>query len=115
MSLTIREERQYEQGSGLVFDKLVEAVNALEGKIEVNDQAAGRLEGKFDKKILGKVLGQRTQFMLSVQGEGEGSRVAVEAVPLDAIGRPLKFGERKGVNQTVVSWIWAHLEHRLKG
>jgi hypothetical protein len=39
--------------------------------------------------------------------------VAVEAYPLDAIGRQLKFGAREGVVETVVSWFYAHLEHRL--
>jgi hypothetical protein len=36
------------------------------------------------------------------------------AYPVDAVGRKLQFGARKGVTQRVVGWFFAHVEHRLK-
>jgi hypothetical protein len=70
---------------------------------------------KFDKTILGKVLGERTHLTCEVRSQNEGSLVSVDAYPLDAVGRKLLLGARKGVTATVVSWFLAHLEHTLTG
>lgn len=112
MNYTINESKTYEQGNDAVFRAAQAAVSGLEGK--VLKQADNRLEVQFDKKILGKVLGDRTRFDIAVSPNGDGSEVAVKAFPVDAVGRELKFGARKGVAQTVMSWYWAHLEHNLK-
>ncbi len=115
MSLAVREEKGIEAPAGRVFTGAVAAISALEGKIEEKDGSSGRIKAKFDKKILGKVLGQRTQVELAITGSGgEASQVVLVATPLDAVGRPLLFGERKGVTRTVITWFWAHLEHQLK-
>lgn len=115
MSFTVHEEKQYEASPEAVYQAAVGAVGGLEGQLVRQDPSAGQLEAKFDKKILGKVLGDRTQMEVTVRPAAEqGTRVAVEVYPLDAIGRKLQFGARKGVSQTVVTWFFAHLEHRLK-
>jgi len=38
----------------------------------------------------------------------------VDAYPLDAVGRKLMFGARKGVTQTVIDMFTTHLENNLK-
>lgn len=87
------------------------AVEGLGGKRVSSGE--DKLEAKFDKKILGKVLAERTQLALEVVPAGDQIQVHVTAYPLDAIRRPLQFGFRKGVTQTVANWFIAHLEHRL--
>lgn len=112
--LEIQETKTYAQPATAVFEAAVGAVAGLEGQVVREDGAAGALEAKFDKKIHGKVLGDRTQIQVAISATGpEASQVTVDAYPIDAVGRKLLFGARKGVTRTVLDWYWAHLEHRL--
>ncbi len=113
MPYEIRQEKSYASPAQSVYDAAVKAVAGLEGKLLQQSPEKGELEAKFDKKILGQVLGDRTQMTARViAGEGSSS-IAVEAYPIDAVGRKLMFGARKGVTQTVVTRFFAHLEHQL--
>lgn len=112
MSYTIKEERTYDQSTDAVLQAVLGAVSGLEGN--VLKQEDNRVEAKFDKKILGKVLGDRTQIEVDLSPAANGkTTVAVTIYPIDPVGRKLMFGARKGVNKTVLGWYWAHLEHRL--
>jgi uncharacterized protein (UPF0128 family) len=72
------------------------------------------VQGQFDKKILGRVLGERTYFHIQIEArDGGENAVSIEAYPLDPVGRKLVSGARKGVTRTVVTWFFAHLENRL--
>lgn len=114
MPLEVKEEKSYEKTSEAVFNAAIKAIGGLEGKLSKQDAASGSLEANFDKKILGKVLGERTYLSVQVKpGPAGGSSIAIEAYPLDPVGRKLMFGARKGVTQTVVTWFFAHLEHHL--
>jgi hypothetical protein len=114
MSLYVEQTRSYVGAFGEIYAAVAGAVGGLEGKVIKSDAAAGALEAKFDKKILGKVLGDRTHILVTVSASNETEcLVKIEAYPLDAVGRRLMFGARNGVTETVVAWFWAHLEHRL--
>lgn len=80
---------------------------------QINQYNPESTEIKFDKKILGRVLGDRTQIKVLITPQDDGCKVTVEAFPLDAVGRRLLFGARAGVTETVVDWFFAHLEHRV--
>ncbi len=114
MSLTINNTKAYSVSAETLYDATLTAVNNLEGKIESQDEAAGTISVKFHKTVLGKVLGDRTEFNLTVRPTDSGSELEATGWPLDAVGRPLKFGARKGVAQTVLTWIHAHIDHNLK-
>lgn len=109
----VKESRSYDASVETLFETALAAAGGLQGKVQQQDAVAGQFEAQFDKKILGKVLGDRTRIHVSVTPAGAGSEISAEIYPLDAIGRPLQFGARKGVSATVLSWFWAHLEHRL--
>ena len=113
MPYTINEEKKFEFTQDEVYQAALGAVDGLQGKVLETDDASV-IEAKFDKKIHGKVLGDRTQLKVVVTDSASGATVAVEAYPIDAIGRKLQFGARKGVTRTVVDWYWAHLDHRLQ-
>ncbi len=114
MPLNVKTSKTYEAPSANVYNAAVQAIGGLEGKVDRQDGAKGQIEATFDKKILGKVLGDRTHLSVGNSQDAENrSVVAVDCYPLDAIGRPLQFGARKGVSETVVSWFFAHLEHHL--
>ncbi len=113
MSYDIIEERSYNQEKDVVYKATLGAIEGLEGKMLSGDEAAGTIKVNFNKKILGKVLGDRTQFEIEINDGGDGSEVKVLGYPIDPVGRKLMFGARKGVTKTVMGWFWAHLEHRL--
>ncbi len=113
-NFTIHDEKQYPSNAEAVYQAALGAIEGLEGKIVKQDPAAGIVEARFDKKILGKVLGDRTQMNVTITNPENGcSTVAVEIYPLNAIGQKLMFGARRGVSRTVANWFYAHLEHRL--
>lgn len=114
MALNVKTSKTYDAAPGAVVQAALAAIDGLEGKVVKQDSGKGQIEATFDKKILGKVLGDRTHVGVNVTQDAEGkSVVAVDAYPLDAVGRRLMFGARQGVTETVVSWFFAHLEHRL--
>ncbi|MCB0033401.1 MAG: hypothetical protein KDE51_05260, partial [Anaerolineales bacterium] len=112
MSLTVTENKQFKQTAEQLFSAAKRAIMALEGKIHKEDANSKQLEAKFDKKILGKVLGERTHLEVEITAASEGSTLALTAYPLNAVGQKLMFGARKGVTQTVVSWFWAHVDNQ---
>ena len=112
MSFIINEERSYQHPVEAVLQVAMGAVGGLQG--EVTAEQADGLQAKFNKTIHGQVLGDRTEMKVAVKTAANGScLVAVEIYPIDAVGRKLTFGARKGVARKVLDWYWAHLEHRL--
>jgi hypothetical protein len=115
MPYTIKETKSYPHDRAAVFQAAIGAVGGLQGKVLSEDLDAGVIDAWFDKKIHGKVLGDRTQMKVEVLSVADGESVVnLESYPVDPVGRKLMFGARKGVNRTVVDWFFAHLEHRLK-
>ncbi len=113
MPYTVRESKTYEKTQENVFQAAKKAIAGLEGKVLTEDAAAGTIQGQFDKKIHGKVLGDRSQILIGITSENSSTKVDIEAYPINPVGQKLMFGARKGVVPTVVSWFWAHLEHNL--
>jgi hypothetical protein len=114
MPLEVKQEKSYEKPVEDVFAAALKAADGLGGKVSRQAPESGEIEIQYDKKILGNVLGERTHMSVKVSATDTGAKAEVESYPLDAIGRKLMFGARKGVTQTVVTWFWAHLEHHLK-
>lgn len=113
MPYDIHQEKTYTQAQAAVFTACLKAVQKLGGKVLSQKPEEYKVEVKFDKTILGKVLGDRTNLVCIVLADDAGSKIVVDAYPLDAVGRKLMFGARPGVTQTVVTWFIAHLENNL--
>lgn len=113
MPYDIHQEKTYSQSVADVHAAALKSVAALKGKFVSSKSEEYRFEVKFDKTVLGKVLGDRSQMTCVVVAEGEGSKVVIDGYPLDAIGRKLMFGARVGVTQTVINWFIEHLEKNL--
>lgn len=115
MTYTIREAKLYPYPVNKVHQAVHGAIEGLEAKIILHDDPQGRLDVQFNKAILGKVLGERTHLKIKVSAlSSDETSLGLSAYPLDALGRKLMFGARKGVTQTVLNWFIAHFEHRLK-
>ena len=114
MPFEVHQEKSYSQDRTAVFNAAAKSVEILKGKVLKATPADFRFEVKFDKTLLGKVLGDRTQMTCVVQVEGEGSKVVMDIYPLDAVGRKLMFGARKGVPEEVLRLFAENLESNLK-
>lgn len=114
MPYDIHQEKNYSQSQSDVFAAAMKSIEKLNGKIVSSKPEEFRVEVKFDKTVLGKVLGDRTQMTCLVQATENGSNLVLDIYPLDAVGRKLMFGARKGVSQTVLDWFTEHLEANLK-
>ena len=113
MPYDLHQEKNYSQDRSKVYDAALKSVEKLKGQILSSKPGDFRFEAKFDKTLLGKVLGERTNLTCTVQSDGEQSKVIVDAYPLDAVGRKLMFGARKGVTQEVINLFTQHLESNL--
>jgi hypothetical protein len=114
MPYTVKETKTYSKSVEQVYQAAQKAVTGLQGKILEEDAGAGTLKGQFDKKIHGKVLGDRSQIIAAVSAGGtDGSSITIEVYPINPIGQKLMFGARQGVSQTIAGWFWAHLDHNL--
>jgi hypothetical protein len=107
------QDKSYSHDSQTVYQAALEAVKQLDGQVVTSAPGQGQLVVKFPKTMLGKTLGERTHLTCVVQAQEGGSRVVVDAYPLDAIERKLMFGARKGVTLAVVTLFLEHLEQRL--
>ena len=113
MPYDLHQEINYPQERSKVYDAALKSVEKLKGQILSSRPEDFRFEVKFDKTLLGKVLGDRTNLTCAVQADGNESKVVVDAYPLDAVGRKLMFGARKGVTQEVINLFTQHLESNL--
>jgi len=114
MSFDVHHEKNYSQEVDKVYDAAMKSVEKLKGKVLSSKSEDSQFEVKFDKTLLGKVLGDRTQMTCVVQADDNGSKIVIDIYPLDAVGRKLMFGARKGVTQEVINLFLEHLESNMK-
>lgn len=110
---TINDAVSYPQQPDVVQQAAVAAIEALGGKVDKKKTTSGHVEAKLDKKMRGKVIGDRNQLTLELQASDDGCQVALTAFPLDPIGRPLTFGARAGATRTAVDYFLEELNQRL--
>jgi len=113
MPYDIHQEKTYSQDRSKVYDAAKKSVEKLKGQILKSKPDDFQFEVKFEKTLLGKILGDRTQMTCVIQADGDGSKVVMDIYPLDAIGRKLMFGARKGVSEEVLRLFTEHLESNL--
>ena len=111
MPYTITDEKHLSYPSDTVLAAVQGAAKGLEGKIIHQEDQVVHI--RFHKTIHGQVLGDRSVFELALHEIDGRTRLAIEAYPVDAIGKKLMFGARKGVTQKVLTWFWAHMDHHL--
>ena len=113
MPFEVHQEKNYSQDRSKVYDAAMKSAGVLQGKVLSSKPENFTFEVKFDKKVLGKVLGDRTQMTCAVQADGDGSKIVMDIYPLDAVGRKLMFGARKGVSEEVLKYFIENLENSL--
>lgn len=115
MPYTITETRSYTSSMGDLTQAVLGAIKGLEGELLKHDPEVGTISAKFNKTILKNTLGDRTQAEIELASLSEDQTQLTCAIyPINPIGQPLAFGARKGVSRKVMTWFFAHVEHRLK-
>jgi len=114
MPFEVQETRTYACDAEAAYRAALAAIANLHGQTLKSDPVQRRIEARFDKKLRGKVLGDRTQVEIRVTEPAAGQGVVAALVyPLDALNRKLMFGARKGVPVTVLSWFFEDLEQHV--
>jgi hypothetical protein len=101
------------------FEKVYEAaylsIKPMGGKVIKNDPANKLLYAQIDKKLYGKVLGDRSMLEVTFYTETDGiTRMDVLAYPLNAVWQKLMFGARPGVVETVISALFTEIDKYLE-
>lgn len=90
------------------------SIKNMGGKILKHDPENKQLHAQMDKKLYGKVLGDRSKLEIQFSDEGESAtKIYIFAYPLNAVGQKLMFGARKGVVETVIAAFYDEVEKQL--
>ena len=82
----------------------------LGAEVKAIDAAAGTFDAQFEKKMRGKILGDRSWVEVRVAAKGGTAHCRLYAFPLNAIGQKLMFGARAGVVDAVIAALWEETE-----
>lgn len=115
MPYTIKATQVFNHPYIEVYKSLYLSVQAMQGKILVHDPDNKRFEAQMDKKLYGKVLGDRSKLEVSFAEDSEAqTSVMITAYPVNPIGQKLMFGARKGVVPRVLEALQEEMESRLE-
>ncbi len=112
----------YDQYQTKIFDHSFEdtyeavffSIKAMGGKVLINDPAHKKLHAQMRKDLYGKTLGDRSKLEIDFINEtSDKTTISLKGYPLDAVGRKLMFGARKGVVETVLAAFFTEVEKRL--
>lgn len=116
MGYEVKESRAYARPAAEVTAAAAEVLKAIDGKLSKStDLAAGRVEASFNKSVAGKAFGNRVQVVVQITGQGADCALALEAFPVDPLGKRLLFGVLGSPARLVVDAFTSRLDGRLKG
>ena len=115
MPFEVKESRVYTRPAAEVAAAAAEVMKEIEGKLaKASDPAQGRVEANFNKSVAGKSFGNRVQLVVQVTDRAGGeSALALEAYPVDPLGKKLLFGVMGEPARLVVDAFTARLDARL--
>lgn len=93
-----------------VLEALAAGAKRLGATVKAMDVATGVLDAQFDKKMRGKILGDRSWVEVRVTAKGGTVHCSLYAFPLNAVGQKLMFGARDGVVDAVIAALWEETE-----
>ncbi len=113
MPYEVNTAKKYAYPLSRVYECARLSIAAMGGKVIKNDPAGGRLQGQMDKKLYGKILGDRSLLDITMTEENGETNMAILAYPLNAINQKLLFGARPGVVQAVLAAFYDEVDKRL--
>lgn len=116
MPYDVKASRVFPRPAAEVTAAAAETLRAIDGKLGKGaDPARDRLETTFNKTVASKAFGNRVHIVVQVTEQGAGCGLALEAFPVDPLGRKLRFGVLGDPARLVADAFAAHLDGRLKG
>ena len=88
------DEHTFSSSVAQVTEALAAGAKRLGAVVKATDAATGVLDAQFDKKMRGKILGDRSWVEVRVTAKGGTAHCSLYAFPLNAIGQKLMFGAR---------------------
>lgn len=107
------DEHTFSSSIGLVLEALAAGAKRLGATVKAMDVATGAFDAQFDKKMRGKILGDRSWVEVRATAKGGTSHCSLYAFPLNAVGQKLMFGARDGVVDAVIAALWEEAELEL--
>ena len=115
MGYDVKLTKNYDAKPEKVISVCKKVAVALGGKVLSHDEAGKVINIQMDKKLQGRVLGDRSKLEIKYSSPTEEStQLEILAYPLDVVGRKLMFGARPGVVQTVLKVFFEQVEENLK-
>lgn len=115
MGYDVKLTKSYDAKPEKVISVCKKVAVALGGKVLSHDETGKVLNIQMDKKLQGRVLGDRSKLEIKYSSPTEEStQLDILAYPLDVVGRKLMFGARPGVVQTVLKVFFEQVEENLK-
>ena len=115
MGYDVKLTKNYDAKPEKVISVCRKVAVALGGKVLSHDETGKVLNIQMDKKLQGRVLGDRSKLEIKYSSPTEEStQLEILAYPLDVVGRKLMFGARPGVVQTVLKVFFEQVEENLK-
>lgn len=115
MGYDVKLTKTYEATPEKVIAACKKVAVALGGKVLSHDEVGKILKVQMDKKLQGKILGDRSKLEIKYSSPSEeATQLDVLAYPLDAVSQKLMFGARPGVVQTVLKVFFEQVEEKLK-
>jgi len=108
-------QHQFKGAPAAVAEALAAGAKKLGAHIKLLDPDAGRVEAQFDKKMRGKILGDRSWVEVQITSTAGTATCSLYAFPLNAVGQKLMFGARDGVVDAVIEALWEETELALRG
>jgi len=116
MPYEVKESHTYPRPATEVAAAAIEVAKEIQGKLgKTTDAAKGHVEATFNKSVAGKAFGNRVTVVIQVIGHEDGCAMALEAFPVDPLGKKLLFGVMGDPARLVTDALIARLNLRLKG
>ena len=105
---------QFDYPFDKVYDAACLSIKPMGGKILKNDPSNKVLQAQMDKKLYGRVLGDRSMLEVTFTSEAENKTIMnVLGYPLNAVGQKLMFGSRPGVVDAILKAFFSEIENKL--
>ena len=115
MPYEVKQSRTFAYPFEPVYKAAYICTKELGGKVLKHDLEKKVLQVQMDKKMQGRVLGDRSklEFTFEINSADE-TAVSIYGYPLNAVGQKLLFGARPGVVKTVVSVVFDEIQKKLE-
>ena len=114
MPYEMKKSKAYPYPFETVYKAAYLCAKELRGKVLKHDPGNKLLHVQMDKKLQGRVLGDRSKLEISFDASSPDETVMnIYGYPLNAVGQKLLFGARPGVVETVISVLFEEVQKKL--